>query len=324
MSELGDTGRAVRLAEVVRGGFVESVHLGHTVVVDVRGEVVYAAGDPEVTMLPRSSAKPLQAVASQASGAGLSGELLAVACGSHTGEEFHVEAVDAILDRAGLPRAALRNVADYPEDLPARYRLVRAGGEPAPVYMNCSGKHAAMLAACVVNGWDLDGYLDPAHPMQRIVVETVERLAGETVPLTVTDGCGAPCPAVSLAGLARTFGRLAAAPGGTLDGAVAGAMRAHPEYVGGTGHVNTRFARLAPGAIVKGGAEGVLVAAMPDGTSVAVKCLDGNPRATTAAGIAALRLAGVALPDLGELTDLTVSGGGRPAGHIAVTVKGRA
>lgn len=323
MSELGNVGAAVRMAEVVRGDFVESVHLGHAVVVDGDGEVVWAAGDPDVTMLPRSSAKPLQAAASQTAGAGLSGTLLAVACGSHTGEEFHVEAVDAILDRAGLPRDSLRNVADYPEDLPARYRLVRAGGEPAPVYMNCSGKHAAMLAACVVNGWDLDGYLDPAHPMQLLVAETVERLSGETVPLTVTDGCGAPCPAVSLTGLARSFGSLASAPEGTADGDIAAVMRLHPEYIGGTGHVNTRFARLAPGAIVKGGAEGVLVAALPDGTSVAVKCLDGNPRATTAVGIHALRQAGVDLPDLGELTELAVTGGGRPVGRIDITVKGR-
>lgn len=312
---------AVPLARVVRDGFAESLHLGHAVVVDPAGAVRYAAGDPDLTMLPRSSAKPLQAVGSRSAGAALRGTLLAVATGSHTGEEYHVEAVDAILARAGLTRDALGNVPDYPEDLPARYRLIRTGGEPAPVYMNCSGKHAAMLAACVANGWPLRDYRAPGHPLQKHIVDTVAALAGEPVSRTVTDGCGAPCPAVTLTGLARSFRRLATAAPDTAEGEVAAAMRAHPEYVGGTGHRNTRFAQLVPGALVKGGAEGVLVVALPDGTTVAVKCADGSQRATTAAGVAALRLAGADLPEpagLTELTELPVLGGGRPVGRIEI------
>ncbi|WP_203659988.1 asparaginase [Actinocatenispora rupis] len=314
---------AAELARVVRNGFVESVHYGHVVVLR-GGAVAFAAGDPHLAMLPRSSLKPVQAVATLAAAPALApvltGERLAVACGSHTGEPFHLAAVDAILSSAGLSRADLRNVASWPEDESARDDEIRAGGTPAPVFMNCSGKHAAMLAACVANAWPTDSYLVPDHPVQRGVVDATERLTGVPAATVAIDGCGACCPSTTLAGLAHAFARIATGPDGSAEQAVAAAMRAHPEYVGGTGHVNTRFMQLVPGAIVKGGAEGVLVAATADGTAVAVKCLDGNPRATTAVALAALRAAGAGVPPLPDLEQLPVLGGGVPVGRILVTV----
>ncbi|NBE52890.1 asparaginase [Streptomyces boluensis] len=310
----------VELARVVRGGFVESRHYGHVVVVAPDGTVREAWGDPDVLMLPRSSLMPFQALAALTAGAALSGTDLAVACGSHTGEPFHVEAVDAILRGCGLTRTALRNVPGMPEDTEARDALVRAGRGPERVVMNCSGKHAAMLAACVHQGWDTATYLDPDHPVQRQVYDTLSRLSGAKAGRVVVDGCGAPCPAVPLAGLARAGAALATAGPGTPERAVAEAMRAHPEYIGGTGHLNTRFAQLIPGSLAKGGAEGVFLAALDDGTTVAVKAVDGSPRATTAVAVAALRAAGQPLPPLPALEDVPVEGGGRRVGAVQIVI----
>ncbi|MDI3404206.1 asparaginase [Streptomyces cavernicola] len=310
----------VELARVVRGGFVESRHLGHVVVVAPDGTVKESWGDPDALILPRSSLKPFQALAALTAGADLSGRTLAVACGSHTGEPFHTEAVDAILNGSGLTRAALRNVPGLPENTDARDALVRAGRGPERIVMNCSGKHAAMLAACVHQGLDTATYTDPDHPVQRHMYDTLARLSGAPTGTVVVDGCGAPCPALPLSGLARAGAALATAAPGSPERAVAEAMRAHPEYIGGTGHLNTRFAQLISGSLAKGGAEGVFLAALADGTTVAVKAVDGSPRATTAVAVAALRATGQALPPLPELEDVPVEGGGRRVGAVHTVI----
>ncbi|MFM9370614.1 asparaginase [Streptomyces sp. Da 82-17] len=314
------TDGAVELAQVTRGGFVESRHFGHAVVVGPDGKPQQAWGDPELAILPRSSLKPFQALASLTAGAALADRTLAVACGSHTGEPFHIDAVDRILDSCGLTRDALRNVPALPENAEVRDAWVRAGRGPAPAAMNCSGKHAAMLAACVHQGWDTATYTHPDHPLQQHVRATLSRLAAEPVDTVVVDGCGAPCPALTLSGLARAGAALATAPLGSPERAVADAMRTYPEYVGGTGHLNTRFAQLVPGSLAKGGAEGVFLAALADGTAVAVKAVDGSPRATTAVAVAALRATGQALPPLPELEDVPVEGGGRRVGAVHVMI----
>ncbi len=157
---------AVVLAEVVRSGFVEGHHYGAAVALGVDGEVEYAAGDVTAPILPRSCNKPVQALGMVRAGLDLEPALLALGCGSHSGEPFHVDGVRRILAGAGLDESALLCPADYPLDDEERDALLRAGGEPAPVLMNCSGKHAAMLATCVVNGWDTTTYLDPDHPLQ--------------------------------------------------------------------------------------------------------------------------------------------------------------
>ncbi|MGA8113079.1 MAG: asparaginase, partial [Actinocatenispora sp.] len=329
MTGVGDATTPAELARVVRNGFVESVHTGHVVVVR-GGTVLWAAGDPNLPMLPRSSLKPVQAVACLTAGPGggngidlsavLAGDRLALAAGSHSGEPFHVATVDGMLKEVGLTRAELGNVASWPENARARDDAVRAGGVPEPVLMTCSGKHAAMLAACVANDWPTASYLDMGHPVQRAVVGATERLTGVNAAAVAVDGCGACCPSTTLIGLARAFGRIAVAPDGTAERAVAGAMRHHPEYVGGTGHPDTRLMQLVPGLIAKSGAEGVLVAATADGTAVAVKCLDGGTRATTAVALAALRRAGAGLPPLPELEQVPVLGGGVPVGRILVTI----
>src|SRR5688572_27369767 len=222
------------VAEVWRGDFLESVHHGTVVATDASGDPVLSIGRPGDVAFPRSSNKPLQALAMLRAGLDLDGELLALACASHSGEDFHVEGALRILAQAGLTEDALRCTPDLPLGDEARARHLARGLAAAPKYMNCSGKHAAMLATCVVNGWSTEDYLDPAHPLQVATRATIEDVAGEPVAQVGVDGCGAPIFAISLTGLARAFGRLASAPEGTLERRVAAAMNAYPQWVGGT------------------------------------------------------------------------------------------
>lgn len=319
MFEKGDRMYA-RLAEVVRSGFTESVHFGSVAGLGPDGALALSRGAVEEPMLPRSSAKPFQALACLTSGAPLDGSRLAIAAGSHTGEDFHVALVGAMMDEAGLGLSALGCPADWPEDEPARHALIRSGEGRSRARMNCSGKHAAMLLACAASGWDTASYLTPSHPLQERVRSAVQRLSGEQSPHTAVDGCGAPLFAMSLAGLARGVRALVTAPRDTPERAVADAMRSFPEYVGGTGHLNTELMRALPGSLVKGGAEGVLVAATAEGHAVAVKVVDGGPRATSAIALAALAALGADVTGAEAFTTVPVLGGGRPVGEIRATL----
>jgi L-asparaginase II len=160
---------AVPVAEIIRNGFVEGHHYGSVVALATDGTVAWSVGDTDVPVLPRSCNKPVQALGMVRAGLDLPPELLALACASHSGEPFHVDGVRRILAGAGLTEAELQTPPDYPLDDAARESLIREGGERAPVLMNCSGKHAAMLATCVANGWPTDTYREPDHPLQRAI-----------------------------------------------------------------------------------------------------------------------------------------------------------
>src|SRR5262245_30033483 len=175
-------------------------------------------------MFPRSSNKPMQAAAMLGCGLDLNGKLLALAAASHSGEAFHVAGVREILAGAGLTEAALRCPPALPLDEDEQRRILRAGGEPDRVLMNCSGKHAAMLATCVGAGWPTDGYLDPDHPVQREISAAIARLAGEDVTSVGVDGCGAPLFAVSLTGLAKAYRVMVLADPGSAERKVADSM----------------------------------------------------------------------------------------------------
>ena len=311
-------GSVVELASVVRSGFVESRHFGLAVALSPDGARVFAAGAVDAVVLPRSTAKPLQAVGSIVAGAVLEDEEAAIAAGSHTGSDEHVALVDRMLAAAGLDRDALGCPPDRPEDESTRLRLIAEGIGPSPVRMNCSGKHAAMLMATVAGGHDPVGYLDANSPVQRTITAEIERLTGAATGVVTVDGCGAPLLGMPLDGLARAFGRLATAPTGTPDSRVAGAMRSYPELVGGHGHLNTEVMRLLPGVIAKGGAEGVIAMAAPDGHAVAVKVIDGNPRATTALALALLEKCGTDVSAAADLRKVPVLGGGQPVGQIVL------
>ncbi len=258
----------------------------------------------------------MQAVGMLDAGLDLDGEQLTLACASHSGEPQHLNVVRAMLAGAGLTEEDLCNPADYPVDEQEKLTYVAAGGEPEAVVMNCSGKHAAMLATCVANGWSTEDYLDPQHPLQRQLFDTVERLAGERITVTGVDGCGAPVFAMSLTALARSFAAIATAPEGTAENRVATAMRAHPELLGGSGRDVTRLVAGIPGLIAKDGAEGVYAAAMPDGRAVALKILDGAARARPPVLVAGLRALGVEGEVLDELAEGILLGGGQPVGHV--------
>ena len=311
----------VVVAEIVRSGFVEGHHYGSLVALAADGSVEWSVGDAESQIFPRSCNKPVQAVAMLRAGLDLDGELLALAAASHSGETFHLEGVRRILDGAGLDESALQTPPDYPIDDAARDEYIRAGGVKAPITMNCSGKHAAMLATCVVNGWDTATYLQPDHPLQVVIAETFAELTGEPVKMAAVDGCGAPLLSTSLVGLARAFRTLSVATEGP-ERRVADAYRTHPEYASGSRRDEARLLRAVPGAIGKAGAESCYAVGLPDGRAVALKTDDGAPRVRPVLMAEALRRLGVAeMPGvdaaaLDETGTVELLGGGRPVGLV--------
>ena len=169
------------LAVVERGGFPESRHYGTLVALAADGSVAFAAGDPDAPILPRSSVKPWQAVACRSVGLSLDAAGTAISAGSHTGEDAHAVLARSILLSAGLSEDALQCPPDWPEDVATRNALIAGGGSASPIRMNCSGKHAAMLAACVGQGWSVDDYLSPDHPLQQRVRTVIEDATGGPV-----------------------------------------------------------------------------------------------------------------------------------------------
>jgi L-asparaginase II len=304
------------VAEVWRGDFLESVHHGTVVATNPSGVPVLSVGRPGDVAFPRSSNKPLQALAMLRSGLDLDGELLALACASHSGEDFHVSGALRILASAGLDEDALQCTPDLPLGEDARAQHLARGLTAAPKYMNCSGKHAAMLATCVANGWSTADYLDPTHPLQVATRKTIEDVAGEPVAQVGVDGCGAPIFAISLTGLARAFGRLASAAEGTLEHRVAAAMNAHPQWVGGTGRDVTVLMGALPGVIAKDGAEGVYAVGLPTGEGVALKIADGSSRARAVVVVAVLKRLGVDVSAVEDLATVPVLGHGRTVGAV--------
>jgi L-asparaginase II len=305
------------VAHVVRGGFVESVHRGTVVVTAPDGSIEWALGDPSGAVFARSANKPIQATAMVRAGLDLPDAELALACASHSGEPFHRQAAARILAGAGLSEADLQNTPDYPIDEDEQDAWIRAGRPKAAIAQNCSGKHAAMLATCVVNGWDPAAYRDPEHPLQRAITGTLVELTGEPVVAVTVDGCGAPLHAYALAGLARAFGRIATAPAGTAEARVTAAIRAEPAYVGGTHRQVSHLVREARGLIAKEGAESVYAAGLADGRGVAVKIADGYARAKGVVLAAVLRRLGVDAPHaLEDLASAPVLGHGEPVGGI--------
>ncbi|MFF4758282.1 asparaginase [Streptomyces sp. NPDC001292] len=304
------------VAHLVRGGVVEGVHYGSVVVLGADGAVELQLGDVEAAFYPRSALKPVQAVAMLRAGLPLDGELLSLTAASHSGEARHLAGTRRILELAGVTEDELRNVPDLPYDPVVRDAWVREGRLPSRLAQNCSGKHAAMLYTCRLNGWPLSDYLDPGHPLQRAVAETVEDLTGQAIARVTVDGCGAPLFAVSLHGLARAAARITTAPADTPEARVADAMREHAETASGSGRDVAALMRAVPGLLAKDGFEGVQVAALPDGRAVAVKIADGANRARVPVAAAALARAGVDPAALAEFAGEPLLGGGEPVGSV--------
>lgn len=307
----------VPLAEVVRSGFVEGFHRGSVVVLDADGALLTSAGDVASPIFPRSSNKPMQAIGMLRSGLRLVDPAdLALVSASHHGEDFHLARVRALLRSAGLGESALHCPPQMPLNAAAAAAVLRAGGGPSRIQMNCSGKHTGMLLTCLAAGWPLEEYWHPDHPLQGRLRSAVEEFTGETAAAVGVDGCGAPVLAVSLTGLAGAYLRLVSGAPGSVELTVASAMRAHPTIVAGTGAEDTRLMEGVPGLLAKGGAEGVMAVALPGVGAVAIKIDDGGMRARMPVLVSALRRLGVDAPVLGELAEVPLLGGGKPVGAV--------
>lgn len=321
----------VILADVVRSGFVEGHHRGSVVVTNPDGTVDWAVGIVDRPMFPRSSNKPMQSLGMLRDGLPLTGELLALSGASHSGEQIHLDGVREILAKAGLDASALRTPTAYPMVEADRDAWVRAGRTPERIAMNCSGKHASMILTSTLNGWPIhdqatendpqarwgrDDYRSPDHPLQQAIRTAIEDSAGEKVSYVAVDGCGAPIFAISLAGLARSFGLFAAAAPDTFEGRVAQAFRDFPEYASGSTRDEAELIRGVPGLFCKVGAEGVYAAGLADGRGIAMKIEDGDApkRARQVVMAATLRRIGIDEPVLDQHLELPVVGGGVKVG----------
>jgi L-asparaginase II len=312
------------LVEVERSGFVESRHFGVAAVADADGAVLAAVGDPDLVVYPRSCSKPFQALAVRGLGVeaelGLDDVALAGACGSHNGEPGHVASVRQVLAAARLDEAALHCPAALPTDRTAR----AAVDQPSPVYHNCSGKHAYMLAGAVAQGWEPDRYTEPEHPLQAVVTDTLVEYTGVAVEHVGVDGCGVPVHAMPLRGLATAYARLGtrAATGQEGPAALVEAVRGHPFMICGTGQLDTLMLEATGGRVLsKVGAEAVYAAARLDtGQGLALKVVDGAPRARGAALVAVLQALGwldeEELEAVLPAATSEVHGGGEPVGAV--------
>ena len=300
------------LAEYVRDGVVESVHRGQLIALNSDGSINFALGDTDHLIFPRSTVKSIQGAAMVRAGLKLEPRLLALGCSSHSGSSAHISAVREILAPAKLDETALQCMLDKPLGEAER----RAWGEaPATrIAMNCSGKHAAMLLTCVTNGWPIENYLDPAHPLQVAIREELESLAGESITLTSTDGCGAPLFLLSLMGLARAI-RAITISTDPVHQSVMSASRQFPQMVAGSGRLTTQMIEAVAGLYMKDGAEAVEVASMPDGRTLVFKVSDGSLRPFRVLVHAGLKKLGIDSPYEVE----NVLGGSTVIGSIRAT-----
>jgi L-asparaginase II len=273
------------LAELTRNGLVESIHAGHLIMLNADGSDHKVKGSVEMPIFPRSSVKCMQTSAMVRSGLKLEPRLLALTEASHSGASMHQEGVLEILASVGLNESDLQCAFDKPLGDAER---IAWGDKPATrLAMNCSGKHAGMLATCVANGWDTKTYLNADHPLQVAVLAEIESLAGAKVSNKTFDGCGAPLFALTTRELANAIRNITISKD-PVHVEVMNAARAHPEMVAGEGRLTTRTMKSVPGLFMKEGAEAVEVASMADGRTLVFKISDGSWRAFGAIMHAAL------------------------------------
>ena len=301
------------LAEYVRDGVVESEHRGFLAVLNADGSLFKSLGDIDTKIFPRSTVKCFQASAMVRSGLDLEPRLLALAQSSHSGAAMHMDGAREILASVGLTESALQCATDRP--LGDAERRAWGDQEPAQIAMNCSGKHAAMLATCVKNGWPIETYLEQSHPLQIAIKKELEDLSGEAIILTSTDGCGAPLFLISVIGLARAI-RAITISNDLVHQSVMNAARAFPEMVGGIGRHNTEMMQQVPGLFMKDGAEAVNVCSLSDGRTIVFKVSDGSLRAFRTIVHACLKDFGIDT----ALTPEKVMGGPRVIGTIRATI----
>ena len=301
------------LAEITRSGVVESVHTGHLVILNSDGSVHLTKGDLTQLTYPRSTIKSIQTSAMIRSGLKLEPRLLALVSASHSGAAMHQKGALEILATVNMSEKDLQNAKDKP--LGEIERRAWGNQEPTRLAMNCSGKHAGMLATCVAAGWPTANYLDPAHPLQVAIKSELENLSGEEVSLTSADGCGAPLFLISLNSLARAM-RAITISTDPIHQSVVQACRDFPEMVAGENRLTTRLMREIPGLFMKEGAEGVEVATLADGRTIVFKISDGSIRPFETLMVAALAEFGINVEDKTE----RIYGGSEAIGSIRACI----
>ncbi|WP_435299975.1 asparaginase [Timonella sp. A28] len=307
------------LVSVSRGAVIESVHYGSAIVIDSHDTVISRLGNPAAPMYARSSLKPLQALAMVRAGFQGTAEQITLACASHSGEDFHINTVHSILNAYDLDESALLNTPDLPIGVAARNDALKGDVQPEPILQNCSGKHAAMLATCIENKWDTRTYLDPDHPLQQLIRQTIEEVTGEEISGITVDGCGAPLFYLSLEGVARGFKHIATTAvthPDSAEGLIYNSIITAPQYLGGTDRDVTDMMTAFPGLMTKDGAEGVHVGAFGDGSVFAIKVSDGGQRGRVAATLRALELLGYCDDDLQAKHLPKVLGHGEVVGEV--------
>jgi L-asparaginase II len=317
---------------VRRGDRVESTHRVAYAVADTSGALLHHEGDVLRPVFPRSAVKPLQAVALVESGAAerfaVSARELALACASHGGEAMHTEIVATWLARIGLDASALECGAHAPSHEPTARRLIAEGRSPSPLHNNCSGKHAGMLTLALHLGATTAGYIMPDHPVQQRISAVLAAMSGADLAPPAIDGCGVPTHPMPLASLATAMARLADPGPDTHHAGRAGAcakigaaMAGHPLLVAGSERACSLIIAAAPDVLVKTGAEGVYVAALPGcKLGLALKVADGAGRAAVVALMALLARLGALDHKAAALGDLAApvlrNNAGRVVGRI--------
>lgn len=296
---------------------METSHEGAVAVVGVDGAVIAVAGDIDRPFFIRSSAKPFQATVSQEAGAGLTALELAIACGSHRGFAAHIALVASVLAGGGLDESALQCPHDWPLAPEAQRSMVRAGaGAPRRIWHNCSGKHAGFLRACVAQGWPVDTYRSPDHPLQQRVVSFLAEIGEYDVQPVGVDGCGAPVVRTTVRAMALMYARLASE---SRLADVFETMHRYPSLIGANGAGDTEIA-IATNAVAKGGAAGCVGVAIEGRFGIAVKSWDGIGPIANIAAVSALDQLGVLTPTavtaLEPIVRPRVLGGGGPVGSF--------
>ena len=274
------------LVKVTRGNQIESIHRGHIVIANAKGDILHQLGDPDFTICLRSCTKPLQALPIITTGAAdkfsLTPAELAVMSGSLNGQDFQVSAIKSILNKIGLDEHSLQCGVHRPSHRKTAKRLEEEGKKPSPLHNNCAGKHSAMLTLCVYHEWPLDNYISKEHPVQQLILQTVSSMTEvpiEEIGIGI-DGCGVPVYFLPLKNLAGSYAKLTS----SSDQSIHRLMEAiffHPEMIAGDERICTDIMRtLGKKVFAKTGAEGgYAMSIMEKGWGIAIKIEDGNNRA---------------------------------------------
>ncbi len=325
MAQISDTVQAllpkpldfVEVSVLERGGIVESRHRGIAALVDPEGKLIDHLGSAKRLVYARSALKPMQVVAMRRAGLMLQGAQLAVSAASHQGTAAHIALVQQILGDAGLSEADLQCPLAWPGNPTARAEAQANGQIESRLAFNCSGKHAAFLATCVVAGFDAKTYLAADHPLQQLVEQVIEEYSGEKILHSSIDGCGAPLHTTTVEGLARAISNFSAKDTDVVD-----AMLANPWAVGDTNSMDAIV--MKHGMVAKIGAEGVFVIGLKSGHGVAVKIADGSLRAAPLVALGLLHrnqlITDVTYADLKTALAVKSLGGTEVIGELRITL----